>query len=399
MIGKGIVGIVCEYNPFHNGHAYQIEKVRSRGYDTVVCVMSGNTVQRGEFSITDKYTRAECALLSGADLVLELPYPYSASGAEIFAAAGVRIISSIGANAICFGSESGDHAQLRSTAETVLSKRFNDEYRSLCLTSLGTAEAYFEAYRRVSGSEHPAGANDVLGVSYLKEIMRSGYNLQVEVITRFGSDYREKDINVAKKYPSATMLREFIYQNGFKDDLKSLMPEAVFDVLRAKGKIHDIKLLDNGILSYFRICDASKLGQLDIYEAGGGLSERILNFSHRARSYDELVSLVAGKKYTASRVKRAILHCLTGALHSDIDLNIAYSTVLGFNEKGRKLLADIRKKNAIPTVVKPSDAKNLGDNAIRQFELSLKIDSMYTLISSDAEESGKYITSSPVIVK
>ena len=394
-----IAAVIAEYNPFHNGHAYQIAELKKRGYDTVVCVMSGNTVQRGDFAITDKYTRAECALLGGADLVLELPYPYSASGAETFASAGVKIISSIDADAICFGSESGDSERLRMVAETVLSKKFNDEYKSLYLTSMGTAEAYFEAYRRVSGEDHPTGANDMLGVSYFKEIIKSRIGLYVEVIERSGNDYREKDIENAEKNPSATMLREFIYKNGFRDELRNLMPENVLFALKKSGKIHDVKRLDTGILSYFRICDTLKFDLADIYEAGGGLSERIFNLSHRARSYEELVSLVSGKKYTTARVKRAILHCLTGALCSDVNTGIAYTTVLGFNENGRKLLAEVRKKGSIPTVVKPSDAKDLGAYAIRQFELSRKIDSMYTLLSSDAEESGKYITSSPVIIK
>ena len=140
------VGIICEYNPFHSGHRYQIEDVRSLGFDRIVCVMSGNSVQRGEFAITDKYTRAEMAVNGGADLVLELPFPYSSSSAEFFALAGVRILENAGVDAICFGSECGDIDKLRKAANVCESEGFADNYKELISRGMGATNAFFEAY-------------------------------------------------------------------------------------------------------------------------------------------------------------------------------------------------------------------------------------------------------------
>ena len=144
MKSKKTVGIICEYNPFHGGHKYQIDEIKRMGFDRVVCVMSGNTVQRGGFAITDKYTRARMAIKGGADLVLELPYPYSASSAETFALAGVRILENADVDAICFGSECGDIEKLKIAADTCDSESFSECYKALVSSGVGTAKAYFD---------------------------------------------------------------------------------------------------------------------------------------------------------------------------------------------------------------------------------------------------------------
>ena len=142
------VGIICEYNPFHTGHLHQINGL---GDATVVCLMSGNVTQRGEFAVTDKYTRAACALKSGADLVLELPFPFCASSAEFFAAAGVCILDAIGVDEINFGSESGNAERLRRIAELSSGADFDEKYKKKLEDdpTLGTAQAYFEVCREL----------------------------------------------------------------------------------------------------------------------------------------------------------------------------------------------------------------------------------------------------------
>ena len=401
MIDKKIAGIICEYNPFHNGHAFQIAEIKRRGYDTVVAIMSGNTVQRGEFAILDKYTRARTALCGGADLVLELPYPYSASSTEFFATAGVRILSAVGADAICFGSETGDAEKLYSAARVCLSAEFEATYRDLCVSSLGTASAYFEAYRRITGEDMPSGSNDILGVAYLRAIISEGTRLEAEVIRRRGSAYRDENISAesAGVYPSALMIRNEMSKNGVVDKLKDFMPAGSFDAFR-KGRVSRAdELLERSVLSFFRLASPLELSSLRVSEAGGGLAEKLCKVSHKAHSLKEMKEMAMTGKYTLARVSRAVLHCMTGADESDVRRNPAYTTVLGFNSRGKELLGWLRKNSLIPIVTKPADAPMLGEDAARQYALSCKADALFTLCFDPPLDSSEYVTASPVIEK
>ena len=160
------VGIICEYNPFHNGHAAQISALRQMGFERVVCVMSGNYTQRGELSIADKYTRAEAAVCGGADVVLELPYPYSSLSAEGFARAGVHILSSVGVDAISFGSESADIELLAAAAEAISSREFVEKYSQNI--KCGSAKSFFSLIEEHIGRDCSILSNDILGVAYFK---------------------------------------------------------------------------------------------------------------------------------------------------------------------------------------------------------------------------------------
>ena len=405
---KEIVGIVSEYNPFHRGHEHQIKELRKMGYKKIVCVMSGNSVQRGELSVLDKYSRARAAVDCGADLVLELPYPYSSSGAEFFASAALKILNEVGATAFCFGSESADLTMLRSAAEICESDEFVKEYKELASGEKGTASAYFEAYKRAakklgcSDCDSFGASNDLLGVAYLRAIKRYDLALIPIVIKREGAAYNDSDVASAKdSFPSALMIRDAI-SKGNLECLSKLMPSASLEVLEEsitnKNAPVSIKNIESAVLSFFRLCDSESLSSKEIAEGGGGLCERLGKVSHTAKSYDELVEKASGKKYTSSRVRRVILAAMTGATEDDIRSAPSYSTVLAFNENGRAILSKLRKKEGeIAFIVKPADAISLGGRAQRQFKLSSKLDSLYTLAKPSVSESGEYIVSSPYI--
>lgn len=398
MKNRKTAGIICEYNPFHNGHAYQTNEIRKRGYDTVIAVMSGNTVQRGEFAITDKYTRAKCALLGGVDLVIELPYPYSASSTEYFATAGVRLLSSVGADSICFGSECGDPDKLESCARLCSSPEFEQKYRELSTSSFGTASAYFEAYKCLSGSEMPDGANDILGIAYLKAIIAENLSITPEIIKRAGSSYRDDDITAGDIiYPSARMIREEISRNGIKSIPSNFIPSKIRSIISSSDISQYNRQIERSILSFFRLSSPEELAAKEIAEAGGGLAEKLCKMSHAAHSYKEFVELAAEKKYTFSRINRAIIHCMTGVTENDVKFPPAYSTVLGFNSNGRTLLSELRGHHGIPLVTKPADAQRLSSHAARQSLLSYRADSLYSLTFDKVYESHKYTLSSPVI--
>ena len=396
---KKTVGIICEYNPFHGGHRYQIEEMHRLGFDRVVCVMSGNTVQRGEFAIADKYTRAEMALEGGADLVLELPYPYSASSAEFFALAGVRILENAGVDAICFGSECGDVDKLKKAADVCDSEAFVEAYKNSISSGNGTAKAYFDAYKNVANEELPGGANDILGIAYLRALKRENSNREPIALKRRGSDYRNDSIEDLTEYPSATMLRNYICENGINDKFADIVPKETFAALikAAKSGGAPVKMsdLDAAIIASLRLLDASRLE--GIADVGGGLGEKILSSSHKVCTYEELVLLVSGKQYTEARVRRAILNILTGVTFNDLKAYPAYTTVLGFNDKGREILSEFRKKEKMPFITKPADAEHLGETAARQIYLDRRADALFTLATPLKTDSGEYVKKHPFV--
>ena len=164
-------GIICEYNPFHNGHLRQINEIKKLSDEPIICVMSGNFTQRGEIAITDKYSRAKTALCAGADAVLELPVPFSIASAEYFASAGVHILNGAGVDKLCFGSESADAERLYRIARAACSDEFLAECESLSKKD-GNAAAYFELLARFSG-ESDILSNDILGIEYTKAIIKN----------------------------------------------------------------------------------------------------------------------------------------------------------------------------------------------------------------------------------
>ena len=389
------VGIICEYNPFHSGHRYQIEEMRILGFDRVVCVMSGNTVQRGEFAISDKYTRAEMAVNGGADLVLELPCPYSASSAEFFALAGVRILESAGVDAICFGSECGEINKLKKAAEICESEAFIEAYKDCISSGMGSVKAYFEAYKSISNEDLPGGANDILGIAYLRALKKENSKIEPVVLKRKGSDYRDEGVEELNVHPSATMLRNYLIENGPDGKFKGIVPKETFESL--KKAIDDGKApvkmsnLDSAIISVLRLFDPSSLR--NIADIGGGLGEKILSVANETTNYEELVLHVSGKHYTEARVRRAILNILLGVSLDDLKASPAYTTVLGFNGKGRELLSELRKKEKIPFITKPADAPETE----RQTILDRRADALFTLAIPVKTSSGEYIKKSPFI--
>ena len=297
------VGIICEYNPFHNGHKRQIDILRSMGYDCIVCVMSGNYTQRGELAIFDKYTRAQGAIYGGADIVFELPFPFSSFSADGFASAGVHILSSLGVDAICFGSECGDVDILSRAADAVLSVKFKTVYTDLQKSGLGSTSAYFGALKATTGDDCTLLSNDILGISYIAAIKKMGCSLIPVTVKREGAAYNEKSI-ITNEFPSATAIREILKnrQNDLASSLESYMPEKSLSLLiEARNRGMAPILADNiekEMLSFFKLMTPSEIvdraiarscGGAHIAEDGCGIIERICRASKSARTYNEFV--------------------------------------------------------------------------------------------------------------
>lgn len=377
--------IICEYNPLHNGHAFHLDSARYAGAKAIVCVMSGNFTQRGEPAVAHKYTRARIALASGADLVVELPFPYAAGSAETFAAAGVALADALGADTLFFGSECGDVAHLVSMAATACSAEFKQIYQTLIKTNIGNAAAYAKAYEHTLGHPFPSLSNDLLGVAYCKAILSGRYDLTPLCIKREGAGYRDTDPTGV--YPSATALRMLLSDKGL-NTLESYMPQPAYRTLKQaweRGEmLHSDSAYGTALLACLRMQSKEQLSNAAL--CSGGLGSRIHSAAHQAKDLTTLYQLCAHKALPDSHVRRAVLYAALGVCERDLHIPPAYVTVLAANACGRRLLAELRHTCPVPLVTKPADAPNC-----RQRELTDRADALYTL-SLAAPQSANFFT-------
>ena len=378
-------GIICEYNPFHNGHLHQINEIKKVSDEPIICVMSGNFTQRGDVAIVDKYERARMAIEAGADLVFELPVPFCCASAEYFASAGVYILNELGVSKIVFGSESADAEKIMKIAEIAASDEFKNECSRLS-KSEGSAGAYFELLAKRSGVDGIL-SNDILGIEYAKAIIKNRYVMKICPIKREGSSYRDTELS-ASELPSASAIREAIEKNG-ESAVKDFVPNDTFDILR-RNQFASLNKAGEGILFALRLIDPETL---DVAISDKGLINRITTLAHNSPNFEYFIDNLQTKKYTSAAIRRAILCILLGIRQDDLDAMPTYTTLLGANEKGREYLSLIKKEERnITLVTKPADAENC-----RQLELDRKADALYSMCFKFKKSSGFCTKKSPYI--
>lgn len=387
------VGIICEYNPFHNGHLHQINEIKRKKDAPIVCVMSGNFTQRGEIAIADKYARAEMALACGADMVLELPFPYCVGSAEFFASAGVSILASCGVNELSFGSECADIERLSKYARILLSDEFSRIYAESAKQG-GSARAYFETLKALSGEDTEPLSNDILAIEYIKAIIKNGYPIKPCPIKREGANYNDGEL-AAGENPSATAIRRALRRGDVA--IEEFLPDSTLKILE-NGVLADTKNVEMGILLALRLATPDKV--LCSAISDDGFVNRIISCARESSSYSEFSNAVSCKKYTDSSIRRAILYILTGVMRNDLVREPAYTTLLGANKRGRDMLSELRRSEPrIPIITKPSDACSLeGEAAERQLALSLAADAIFTLALNRPSPNGEYIKRKPSIL-
>lgn len=402
-------GIICEYNPFHTGHKRQIDILHAMGYDCVVCVMSGNYTQRGEFAVFDKYTRAKSAVFGGADIVLELPFPYSSFSAEGFASSGVFILASLGVEAICFGSECGDISLLEIAADALLSEDFSDIYSKHVKCGRGSAAAYFDAIAEITGRDISLLSNDILGISYIAAIKRGNYKLDILPIKREGAAYNEKELQ-GGIMPSASAIRECIKNraDNFKTLLGGHIPDLPLDcLLNAKNQGLAPVLAENigaEILSFFKLMSPKEIEDRAVFRSGGGdkiaedgcgICERLCNTARQSCTYDGFLKDSYTAKYPDARINRVILFSLLGVSDRLSHSLPEYTTLLAANGSGREFLSQIRKTCGFTIVTKPADAPE--DTLQRR--ISDSADSLYSRAIPSKKSEDFFIKSRPYILK
>ncbi len=390
------VGIICECNPLHGGHEYLFRRAKESGADAVVAVMSGCFVQRGEAAIVEPVLRAKMLLGAGADLVLELPFPWSSCSAEHFAMAGVHILSSLGVDELWFGSESGALSRLERLAKAADTPEFCKLYRDSAEGTEGTARAYFDCLCAVTG-EPPCAPNEILGIAYLRAIRRLNASVQPVTVKRQGSGFSQEHITDGE-LPSATALRKKLFAEGVQGVLPYVSPH-VGDILqtaveqkRAPVSLSNAQAM---LLGSLRMWNEENLSRVE--GLAGGLGNRLLKQAHAATSYEELLQLSDTKKYPRARIARGILFALTAVTQEDVKTLPVYTRLLGANKEGRAFLAKQRKaERPFPVVTKQSELPDTAD-ALLQIEQERRACALYTLCMPAPMPTGAMLGVRPAI--
>ncbi|MDD6188390.1 MAG: nucleotidyltransferase family protein [Clostridiales bacterium] len=393
------VGIVAEYNPFHKGHALHIEKTRElAGEDAViVCVMSGNFIQRGEPAIFAKHTRAEAALYGGANLVLELPLPYVLSSAERFAFGAMALLDSLGCvDYVSFGCESGDAEVLKEAAELLLRPDFGDVLREEMRLGVSFAQARQRAMERLAGKpmELMERPNNILAVEYIKTLTMLGSDIEPMAIARRGAGHDE----TAERdgICSASAIRAKIKAG---EDASDYMPKEAAALLQIDrdagfGPI-TMERLEQSVLTRLRMMSEEEFACLP--DMSEGLHLRLMRAAKSCGSVEEIYEAVKTKRYALSRIRRAVMCAWLGVTAEDAAGLPPYARVLAADEKGCALLRTAGKNTTV--ITKPAAARRLDGRGRRLFELEAAATDLYVLGGYDAENrrGGTEWEISPVI--
>lgn len=357
-----ITGIITEYNPFHKGHAYHLTCCRKDTNATgVVCIMSGNFMQRGIPAIVDKWKRAEMAIKNGVDLVLELPLVYSISSAEQFAFGGVSLLNNLGiVDNIYFGSEEGNIDILNSIADTLVNEP--DEYKELLKKNLANGLPFHTSRSNAisdflgddNTKEVLSNSNNILGIEYIKAIKTLNSSIIPKTLKREGSSYNEKNLNTS--FSSATSIRNALKSDSI-ESLKNSLTNETYDILYDLSKKNYKFVFEEDMFKYIKyklLTDDTALSKLP--DASEGLDNKIYKEILNVNSLDELILSSKSKRYTYTRINRIIAQCFLNLENYDL-LKLAktpapYARVLGFNDNGRKILKQIKKNSHIEIITK-----------------------------------------------
>lgn len=379
LLTSRVLGIIAEYDPFHNGHRYHLETAkRITGAEFTVCVMSGEFTQRGNPACYNKYLRAEAAVCNGADLVIGLPFVYACNNAEYFARGAVDILAGLGCvDAVAFGSESGDITQLLRVAEVLAAD--SDELNARIKDGMAQGWSYpkarsaaVEAVRGTGAAQVLAAPNDILGVEYLRRLLERGSGIEPVCVKRFACG--DNDVNEHDKIAGATALRKMLAEGG---DISPYLPAETVRIIARHARDGVMPVYPDALLPFLLYAvSVRERGELaEIFSATEGLENRLADAARKASSLTDLVRRVKTKRYTETRIRRLIAHTVMG-LTKDAMAEAAdgglYARVLAFSEGGAALLKHIKKTECarIPLITNPTKqlAELAGCEAVLRFD-------------------------------
>lgn len=390
-----VAGIVCEYNPFHKGHLYQLEKTKKAGAEAVVCVMSGNFVQRGECAFLDKWKRAEIAVKNGADVVIDLPVPWAVSSAENFARGSVALLKEFGIDFLSFGSECDSKEMLLTAVKSTqdeevigLTRKYMAEGMSY---PLSLSRAVEEHYGKEL-AELISSPNSTLGIEYIRQLIPFGIDFLP--IKRKGAAHDSKE---ESELPSASRIRSEALAG---EDISVLLPEKGADTVNEEFTEGfapcTMKNGERAVLSALR---GMTLQAYEKYISDGtGLASRIYEAAKAATSLEELYSLSKSRNYTHSRVRREVLNAYLG-IEKEIAVGTPpYIRILAVSQKGLSLLSSAKNNSALPIVTKHGEMQKLDGTAKRIYELQCSSTDKYALFSPSVRPCGLEQRNSMIII-
>lgn len=450
-----VLGLIVEYNPFHNGHLYHLEQAKSIcNADFVICVMSGNFIQRGEPAIVNKWARTKMALQCGIDLVIELPVPYAMASAEFFAYGAVKILNDLGVvDYLCFGSEKADIDTFCTIADILIHEP--EEYKQILKQSLAKGKS-FPASRELSLKEYLcekgsqisdieaviSSPNNILGIEYIKALKRLNSRIVPLSIKRINNSYNT--VEITGSISSATSIRKLIgsghsvdtsmfsdatcaydknsdtssscdftsftpIEGVLKKQLDIVLPANCVKILEdefnsGRGPIYP-NLYEQLIISSIRRMSTEELKLLPYVKEG--IENRIKSAAASCGTIDELIESISTKRYTRTRVQRIISSLMTGFTSEEFDTfnkygGPQYARILGLNNKGRQLLSKINKCSHLPIITKTANySKSCNPLLKRMLEIESFATDMYVLGYSNPihRKAGQEFTQNVVIIK
>ena len=363
-----VIGIICEYNPFHNGHLYQINKVKEKYKDSIIIAcMSTSFSQRGDISILNKFDKTALAIENGIDLVIELPYIYTVQSADTFAKYSVLLLNNLKIDTLVFGTERDDISDLVNAAKEQIN---NKEYDTLVKRFMGDGNNYPTSLNmalkalKITAIDEP---NDLLALSYIKEIIRNNYNIKYENIKRT-NDYH--DIESNSEVVSASNIRNSVINNK---DFKHQVPLNVYNVLKSKTLSID-KYFE--LLKYKIISEDNLTKYVEIEE---GIDKRIKKYINISNNLEELIQNIKTKRYTYNKISRILNHILCSYTKDENVKTLEYIRILGFNSRGQKYLNSIKKGISLHIL-------NSYDTKFIALNVEKRITDIYSLIQEDISD-------------
>ncbi len=417
-----VLGLITEYNPFHNGHLYHLQQAKEiTGATHSVAVMSGNFLQRGEPALLHKWARAEMAVASGVDLVVELPTVYACSTAELFAYGSVRLLDSMGlVDCLCFGSEAGELDYLEQVARLLADDP--QELKYLLREELGQGLTFPEArgraivaYLKSKGlscrDEEYINAiikspNNILAIEYLKALYRLSSSIAPYTILRKKADYHSREL--FSDIASATAIRQHLSLGKPVEALKSVMPPTAYCSLSKAIETNQAPVFSHHfqkeLLALFR--RESPSGLTRYFDVNEGLENKIFQCSQQAQNLQELYSCLKTKRYTLTRLQRIAMHILLNITREEIECfnsneGPQYIRVLAFNSKGRQLLKHMKDTAALPIITKLPQFRPQTEAAKQMLAIDIRATNIYRLAIPNIEFSSQQLdyVMSPVYVK
>lgn len=371
------IGIIAEYNPFHNGHLYHLKKIKEKYKDaTIVLVLSGNFTERGEVSLLDKWKKTEIALKAGIDIIVELPFPFAIQSADFFSYGAITLLEKMKVEKVIFGSETNAIDDLTLIAKTQLE---NDDFDHLVKVYSKLGENYPTALSNalfdITGKKITT-PNDLLGISYIKTILKNNYKIKAETIKR-ENNFHSKNLS---SLCSATAIRKALKE---KKDIKDYVPDFVYPYLK-----DDLHFQEQyfPFLKY-KVITETNLENYHLVEEG--LDKKIKKAILVSKNYEDFINHIKTKRYTYNRINRVLTAILCGLEKKQVTAwrDISYIRILGFSEKGRNYLNSIKKELTIPLISKMTKHKDpmlaFELETTKIYALSLKEEKQLALIEKE----------------